>query len=77
MLPLHTICDVLGCQKPTASQLKNGKYARPNSDLLQRYQALCAAVQTHSAQDQAAVLRETCRVCDRTSCDGCRLAEIL
>ena len=43
-LSLSDICAVLGCSKAAASRLRAGKYERPGSELIQRYQALEAVV---------------------------------
>ena len=43
-LSLSDIGAVLGCSKAAASRLRAGKYERPGSELIQRYQALEAVV---------------------------------
>ena len=77
-LDLATIQAVLGVHKSTASLLRNGRYDRDGSDLPQRYQALVVAVEqakTDGGQVDPDLLA-ICKQCPRTSCAGCRVAEI-
>jgi len=71
MLTLNEICAVLGCSKPAASLLKNGKYDR-NGDLVTRYQALMAAMD----KGRSVPLDQVCVECPRQNCKGCRVAEL-
>ncbi len=71
MLTLNEICAVLGCSKPAASLLKNGKYDK-NGDLLKRYQALMEAMD----KGRETPLDQICIECPRQNCEGCRVAEL-
>jgi hypothetical protein len=71
MLTLNEICAVLGCSKPAASLLKNGKYDR-EGDLVKRYQALVGAIEKNRGISHSQI----CIECPRQDCEGCRLAEI-
>lgn len=72
---LEDIAVILGCSKPTASQLRSGKYPTDNTTLKERYARLVAVVD--AARREAALDPEAiCRACPREDCTGCRVAEI-
>lgn len=77
MLTLDEICEILGCSKPVASRLRNGKYERGQSELMVRYQALAQmAARVRASVDRAEVVRQLCVECPREDCTGCRLMEL-
>ena len=72
---LEDIAVILGCSKPTASQIRSGKYPTDNITLPERYARLVAVVE--AARRAAALDPEAiCRACPREDCTGCRVAEI-
>ena len=62
-LSLSDICAVLGCSKAAASRLRAGKYERPGSELIQRYQALEAVVKRAETGKEKASLTDLCFEC--------------
>ena len=74
-MKLEDIALILDCSKPAASLLRAGKYERPGSDLLTRFERLKNMVD--AAQAAAPALHELCRDCPRESCAGCRVADLL
>ena len=73
---LEDIAVILGCSKPTASQIRSGKYPTENTSLTERYARLVAvveAVRREAALDAEAI----CRACPREDCTGCRVAEMV
>lgn len=82
-MTLADIVKALGCSKGTASRLRAGTYQARSGDLLQRYQALTGESaqpritrHTDAQRHRRQVLEQICRECPRTSCTGCRIAEI-
>ncbi|TCW31443.1 hypothetical protein [Gulbenkiania mobilis] len=75
-LTLADIGAVLGCSKAVASRLRSGKYERPGSELIQRYQALEEVVKKAAAGKEKASLNDLCFACPRQDCGGCRVAEL-
>ena len=74
-MTLDDIALILGCSKPTASQLRSGTYPTDNTTLKTRYARLVAVVEV--ARREAALDPEAiCRSCPREDCTGCRVAEI-
>lgn len=74
-MTLDDIAVILGCSKPTASQIRSGKYPTENTGLTERYARLVAVVdeaRRAAALDPQAI----CRACPREDCTGCRVAEI-
>ena len=76
-LSLSDIGAVLGCSKAAASRLRSGKYERPGSELIQRYQALEAVVKKAETGTEKASLTDLCFECPRQDCSGCRAAELM
>lgn len=70
---LSDIAAVLGCSKPTASQLRSGTYDKPASDLPARYAALVRIICEQQGQD----LHKVCVECPRQACDGCRVGDLI
>ena len=64
-LSLSDIGAVLGCSKAAASRLRSGKYERPGSELIQRYQALEAVVKKAETGKEKASLTDLCFECPR------------
>lgn len=75
-MTLEDIAVILGCSKPTASQIRSGKYPTDNTTLPERYARLVAVVE---AARRAAALdpQAICRACPRDDCAGCRVAEMV
>lgn len=75
-MTLEDIAVILGCSKPTASQIRSGKYPTENTTLIERYARLVAVVE---AARRAAALdpQAICRSCPREDCTGCRVAEMV
>lgn len=74
-MTLEDIAVILGCSKPTASQIRSGKYPTENTSLTERYARLVAVVD--AARREAALDPQAiCRACPREDCTGCRVAEI-
>lgn len=74
-MTLEDIAVILGCSKPTASQIRSGTYPTDNTTLKARYTRLMAVVE--AARRAAALDPEAiCRSCPREDCTGCRVAEI-
>lgn len=74
-MTLDDIAVILGCSKPTASQIRSGKYPTENTSLTERYTRLVAVVD--AARREAALDPQAiCRACPREDCTGCRVAEI-
>jgi len=74
-MTLDDIAVILGCSKPTASQLRSGTYPTDNTTLKTRYARLVAVVE--AARRSAALDPDAiCRACPREDCTGCRVAEI-
>ncbi|WP_058615487.1 hypothetical protein [Tepidimonas taiwanensis] len=75
-MTLDDIAVILGCSKPTASQIRSGKYPTENTSLTERYARLVAVVE---AARRAAALdpQAICRACPREDCTGCRVAEMV
>lgn len=74
-MKLADIAVILGCSKPTASQIRSGKYPTDNTTLPERYARLVAVVD--AARREAALDPQAiCRACPRDDCTGCRVAEI-
>lgn len=74
-MTLEDIAVILGCSKPTASQIRSGKYPTENTSLTERYARLVAVVE--AARREAALDPQAiCRACPREDCTGCRVAEI-
>ena len=75
-MTLDDIAVILGCSKPTASQIRSGKYPTDNTTLPERYARLVAVV---DAARRAAALdpQAICRACPREDCTGCRVAEMV
>lgn len=76
-LTLSDIGAVLGCSKAVASRLRSGKYERPGSELIQRYEALEAVVKMAATGKEKASLTDLCFECPRQDCSGCRAAELM
>ena len=76
-LSLSDIGAVLGCSKAAASRLRAGKYERPGSELIERYQALEEVVKKAAAGKEKASLTDLCFECPRQDCSGCRAAELM
>jgi len=76
-LSLSDIGAVLGCSKAVASRLRNGRYERPGSELIERYQALVAVVDKAATGREKASLTDLCFTCPRQDCSGCRAAELM
>lgn len=76
-IALADIGAVLGCSKAVASRLRSGKYERPGSELIQRYEALEGLVQTVAANKEKGSLNGLCFDCPRQDCSGCRVAELM
>ena len=57
---LEDIAVILGCSKPTASQLRSGTYPTDNTTLKARYARLVAVVEAAEAVAEAAAPR-SCR----------------
>lgn len=76
-LTLNDIGAVLGCSKAVASRLRAGKYERPGSELIERYQALEEVVKKAAAGKEKASLTDLCFECPRQDCSGCRAAELM
>ena len=76
-LTLADIGAVLGCSKAVASRLRSGKYERPGSELIQRYQALEAVVKRAETGKEKTSLTDLCLECPRQDCSGCRAAELM
>lgn len=74
-MKLNDIAQILGCDKGTASKLRSGRYDRPTSDLLKRYQALVRLIDQERSEAKGDV-DAICHKCDRNDCTGCRVAEI-
>lgn len=75
-MTLDDIAVILGCSKPTASQLRSGTYPTDNTTLKTRYARLVAVVE--AARREAALDQEAiCRACPREDCTGCRVAEVV
>lgn len=76
-LTLTDIAAVLGCAKPTASQLRSGTYAAPEASLARQYRALADLVARIEREAQASGHGAICRDCPREECAGCRIAELI
>lgn len=76
-LTLADIGAVLGCSKAVASRLRSGKYERPGSELIERYQALEEVVKKAATGKEKASLTDLCFECPRQDCSGCRAAELM
>lgn len=75
-MTLDDIAVILGCSKPTASQIRSGTYPTDNTTLKTRYARLVAVVdeaRRAAALDPQAI----CRACPREDCTGCRVAEMV
>ncbi len=73
-MTLDDIALILGCSKPTASQLRSGTYPTDNTTLKTRYARLVAVVE--AARLAAISEGAICRACPRQDCTGCRIAEM-
>jgi hypothetical protein len=74
-LDLADIALILDVSKPTASLLRNGKYATVagNSRLPERYRRLRELADRAAEPDPEAL----CLSCPRQDCTGCRVAELI
>lgn len=75
----------LRCSKGTASKLRAGKYPAKDGPLITAYRALTGTQpepkpklrpNSDARRTRRKVLDQVCMECPRTSCAGCRIAEI-
>lgn len=75
-LTLSEISAVLSVSKPTASALKNGKYA--TAETVARYEALLKVIERAAGENSGNSNPDSiCAACPRDDCTGCRLAELI
>lgn len=75
-MKLHEVAAILGCSKPAASLLRNGKYDRDSSELPARYALLKTVLERGIAERSTLNADQICYACPRQDCSGCRVAEI-